>query len=276
MSSYRGTADRPDRAKAIAAVVAVHVALAFIILSGLSVKMVSRAVEQLTTINITQPPTPPPLSRPRPVPLPPGPLPPPPVEPLPRPAPRPQAAKKPQGAPAKKAEAAPVVAPQPKLPVPSSVPATKVAGTGSAPTSGNAAAGNGTGAGGSGNGPGGGGDYSGFTPARRISKIPDREYRVLAATGLRSGSVGVTIRVNPDGSVSNCRIARSSGDGAIDALMCRLTLAYIRFDPARDRSGRPVAQDITFFPKWWRPSRLATAPVSVLTSLPASLDASRP
>lgn len=235
MSSYRGTADRPDRAKAIAAVVAVHVALAFIILSGLSVKMVSRAVEQLTTINITQPP------------------PPPPVEPLPRPAPRPQAAKKPQGAPAKKAEAAPVVAPQPKLPVPSSVPSAKVAGTGSAPTSGNAAAGNGTGAGGSGNGPGGGGDYSGFMPARRISKIPDREYRVLAATGLRSGSVGVTIRVNPDGSVSNCRIARSSGDGAIDALMCRLTLAYIRFDPARDRSGRPVAQDITFFPNWWRP-----------------------
>ena len=239
MSSYRGTADQPgadnaSRAKAIAAVAAVHVALAFIILSGLNVKMVSRAVEQLTTINIVQPP------------------PPPRVEPL-KPAPHPKAAKKPQGAPAKKAEAAPVVAPQPRLPVPSPVPAAKVAGSGTAASSGNAASGNGTGAGGAGNGPGGGGDYSGFTPARRISKIPDREYRALAGTGLRSGSVGVTIRVNPDGSVSNCRVARSSGDGSIDALMCRLTLTYIRFDPARDRSGRPVAQDITFFPNWWRP-----------------------
>jgi protein TonB len=234
VSSYRGTADRPEKAKAIAAVAAVHVALAFIILSGLNVRMVGRAVEQLTTINITEPP-------------------PPPVEPPLKPAPQPKAAVKPQGAPAKKAEAAPVVAPQPKLPLPSPMPAAKVAGTGAAPTSGNAASGNGTGAGGAGNGPGGGGDYSGFTPARRISKIPDREYRALAATGLRSGSVGVTIRVNPDGSVSNCRIARSSGDGSIDALMCRLTLSYIRFDPARDPSGRPVAQDITFFPNWWRP-----------------------
>jgi protein TonB len=234
VSSYRGATDRPEKAKAIAAVAAVHVALAFIILSGLNVRMVSRAVERLTTINISQPP-------------------PPPVQPPPRPAPQPQAAKKPQGAPAKKAEAAPVVAPQPKLPIPSPVPAAKVAGAGSASSSGNAAVGNGTGAGGSGNGPGGGGDYSGFTPARRISKIPDREYRALAGTGLRSGSVGVTIRVNPDGSVSNCRIARSSGDGSVDALMCRLTLSYIRFEPARDPSGRPVAQDITFFPNWWRP-----------------------
>ena len=40
MSSYRGTADRPDQAKAIAAVVAVHAALAFVILSGLDVRNV--------------------------------------------------------------------------------------------------------------------------------------------------------------------------------------------------------------------------------------------
>ena len=77
--------------------------------------------------------------------------------------------------------------------------------------------------------------------------------QALAASGLQSGSVGVTIRVNPDGSVTNCRVARSSGDGSIDALMCQLTLRYIRFEPARDPSGRPVAQDITFFPNWWRP-----------------------
>jgi protein TonB len=120
-------------------------------------------------------------------------------------------------------------------------------------TSGAAAANNGTGAGGSGNGPGGGGDFSRFMPARRITRIPDREYRQLASTGIVSGSVGVTIRVNPDGSVSNCRVARSSGDGSIDALMCQLTLRYIRFEPARDPDGRPVAQDVTFFPNWWRP-----------------------
>ena len=237
MPDYRGTADRPDRAKAIAAVVVVHAALAFVILSGLNVDMVKHAVDRLTTIDIAKLPPPPP------------PVPPPP----PKPRPKPQVAKKPEGAPAKKAEPTPIVAPQPKLPLPSPVAAAKVAGTGSATTTGAGTSGTGTGAAGSGLGPGGGGDFSRFTPARRITKIPDREYRMLASTGLRSGSVGVTIRVGPDGNVSNCRIARSSGDGSIDALMCELTLRYIRFDPARDPNGRPVAQDITFFPNWWRP-----------------------
>jgi protein TonB len=234
MSSYRGTAERGDQAKAIAAVIAVHIALAAIILSGLSVSMVSRAVERLTTISIREPPPPPPT-------------------PPPKPAPKPQAKKQPNGAASKIADPTPVVAPPAKLPVPSPLPAAKIAGTGSTPSSGAALAGNGTGAGGNGNGPGGGGDFSRFIPARRISKIPDREYRALAATGLQSGSVGVTIRVNADGSVSNCRIARSSGDGSVDSMMCQLTLRYIRFEPARDPFGRAIAQDITFYPNWWRP-----------------------
>jgi protein TonB len=239
MSSYRGTIDRPDvgrdtRAKAIAAVVAVHVALAGVILSGLNVEMVSKAVERLKTFDIAPPPPPPP-------------------QPPPKPAPWPRQMKKEAGAPARKAEPSPVVAPPTPLPVRSPLPAAKVAGTGNAATSGAAASGSGTGAGGAGNGLGGGGDYSRFTPARRISRIPDREYRRLSATGIASGSVGVTVKVSADGGVSNCRVARSSGDRSIDALMCELTLRYIRFDPARDPTGRAVAQDITFYPNWWRP-----------------------
>lgn len=234
MSSYTGTADRPDRAKAIAAVIAIHAGLAFIILTGLNVPVVQQAVEKLTTINITQPP------------------PPPPVQPPPKPAPVPQAAKKPQGASAKKAEPSPVVAPQPKLPVPSPVPAAKVAGTASATTSGAASSGLGTGAGGIGSGIGGGGTQ-GFTPARKITKIPNREYRRLADSGMAAGSVAITIRVNTDGTVSNCRVVRSSGNSYADSLMCQLTVEYVRFSPARDPSGRPVAQDVTFAPNWWRP-----------------------
>jgi protein TonB len=231
MSSYRGTADRPDQAKAVAGVILVHVALAAIILSGLNVRIVKQAVEKLTTIDIVQPP------------------PPPPVRPPPRPVPKP-AMKKPQGAAAKKAEPSPVVAPEPKLPVPSPIAAAKVAGSGSAKRSGAAASGYGTGAGGAGNGPGGGGDFTGYTPARKLTKIPDREYRRLAGTGIPAGSVAITIRVNPDGTVSNCRVVRTSGSPAADSLMCQLTLEYVRFSPARDRSGRPVAQDVTWSPNW--------------------------
>ena len=234
MAYYQGTTSRPDKAKALTGVVLVHAALAFVILSGLNVGVMRHAVEQLTTISIVEPP-------------------PPPVQPPPKPAPQSPAMKKPEGAAGKKAEPSPIVAPQPKLPVPSPIPAAKVAGAGNASNSGAALAGSGTGAGAGGNGPGGGGDFSRFTPARRISKIPDREYRMLASSGLQSGSVGVTVRVNPDGSVSNCRIARSSGNSSADGLMCQLTLRYIRFEPARDPSGRPVAQDVTFVPNWWKP-----------------------
>jgi len=235
MTSYSGSATRPDRAKAIMAVVAVHALLAAIIITGLKGDIVKRAVEQLTTINVAEPPPPPP-------------------EKPPPPAPKPQQMRKAAGAPAPKAEPTPVVAPPPKLLVPSPLPAAKVAGSGNAANSGASSAGTGTGAGGLGNGPGGGGygDYSGFTPARRITKIPDFEYARLSSTGIPSGAVGVTILVNRDGSVSNCRVARSSSDPSVDALMCQLTLRYVRFEPARDPTGRPVAQDITFFPNWRR------------------------
>ena len=240
MSSYRGSADSHERAAAIAAVVAVHAALAFVILTGLNVRVVSRAVEQLTLINLRKPPAPP----------------------LPRPAPirhiqaasKPVEAKRSEGAPAPRRSAAGPVAPRPVVPIPAPVPTARAAGSGSAPNSGASSNGNGTGAGGAGTGTGGGGygDYSHFTPARLISNIPDSQYARLAATGIQSGAVGVVILVGSSGQVSNCRIARSSGQPSIDALVCKLTLDYVRFEPARDPAGRPIAQDITYFPSWRR------------------------
>ena len=232
MSSYTGTADRPDKAKAIAAVIAVHAALAAIILSGLNVRMVNQAVERLKTFNIVEPPPPPPNPPP--------------------PKPRPEQAKREAGAPAKKAEATPVVAPQPRIPAPSPIPAAKIAGTGSASTSGAGTSGTGTGAGGSGNGPGGGGT-GGFTPAQKITKIPNEEYRrLVAVSGMVRGTVGVAIRVTPEGVATNCRVVRSSGSPGADSLMCELTERYVRFRPARDPNGRAVAQDITWYPNWDR------------------------
>ena len=237
MSSYQGRADSPERAKAIAAVVAVHLALAFFILSGLNVKKVSQAALQLTTtILIRQ--QPPPFRAARP-----------------KPAPKPRLAKKRKGSAAKKANPTPIVAPRPKLAIPPPVAAATAAEAGTAPSSGPSRSGNGAGTGGvgtAGGGGGGNGDFSRFTAARLVSTIPNSQYGKLAATGIPSGAVGVLILVNPSGSVSNCRIARSSGDPSIDALVCELTQRYVRFDPARDPEGRPVAQDITYFPSWRR------------------------
>jgi len=230
MSSYLGTSDRPDRAKAIAAVVAVHVALGAIILSGLNGGFVSHAIDTLKTFNINEPPPPPP--------------------PPPPPAQKPSAAKKPEGAPAKKAQATPVVAPQPKLPIPSPIPAAKVAGTGSAPTSGAGASGNGTGAGGSGNGPGGGGaDYSKFTPARLIRNLTRGDYRAIAGS-MPAGRAMVSLRVEPNGAVSNCRIVHSSGDSGVDSGLCPLITQRLRFRPALDDQGRPIPYSLQYVATW--------------------------
>jgi protein TonB len=232
MASYQASAAGPDRAKAIVAVVAVHAALAFVILSGLNVRIVNQAVEQLKTFNLDQPPPPP--------------VPPPP------PKPHPQAMKKPAGAPAKAAKPTPVVAPPPRIPAPSPIPAAKIAGTGSASTSGAAAAGNGTGAGGNGNGPGGGGtaDYSRFTPAQLVRNLTRGDYRSIAQGRMPSGRAMVSLRVEPSGAATNCRIVRSSGDAVIDGSLCPLVEARLRFRPALDDQGRPIAYQLQYVATW--------------------------
>jgi protein TonB len=214
-------------------VVAVHALLAAIILSGLNVRMVTRAVEHLTTVNIIEPP------------------PPPPPEPPP-PAPKPQQMKKPAGAPAKKAKASPIVAPTPKLPVLSPVRAAKVAGTGSASSSGAGVAGNGTGAGGSGNGQGGGGsgDFSRFTPARLIQNLSRSDYRRLAAGRLPFGSADVALQVDRSGRVAACRLLRSSGDSVVDAGLCPLISSQLMFRPALNAEGQPVGYSTNFRARW--------------------------
>ena len=57
----------------------------------------------------------------------------------------------------------------------------------------------------------------------------------------QQGSVGVLVRVDPRGAVSDCTITSSSGFPALDAQTCRIVWLRARFTPARDPSGKPVA-----------------------------------
>lgn len=230
--AYRA-ADNPDRIKAAAGVLVVHAALAAVILSGLTVHSVATTIERLNTFDITEA------------------LPPPPPPP---PSPTPDRAREKQGAAAKKSLPTPVVAPPPRIVVPYKPPVTasRVASTGSAATAGAATAGTGTGAGGSGTGLGGGGsgDFSRFTPARMLNKIPDREYRRISGGRIPRGSAAIAFRVNADGRMTDCRIVRSSGDSYVDSIVCDAATKYLRFRPARDPDGRAVAQDMTYTPSW--------------------------
>lgn len=227
--AYRSVEKR-DRWKAMLAAVAVTGLVGAGILSGLNVSFVREAAERLETFDIALPQDPPPP---------------------PPPPPPPREAQEQQGAPAAP-KASPVVVPEPeiRLPVQNPIAAAPEAGTGASSSTGQGGAGSGTGAGGTGTGAGRG-SGAGFTPARRVSKVPDSEYRRFVRTsGLQRGRVGLTVKVNTDGRPSHCRIIRSSGNSAADSLMCELTLRYVRFRPARDPQGRPVAQDISWFPDW--------------------------
>jgi len=98
-------------------------------------------------------------------------------------------------------------------------------------------------------------DEVGWEPAG-LSPAVRRELEGMGYTLWRQpdfmGTVNA-IRVTPEGIASNCRVVRSSGNPVADGLMCQLTEQYVRFRPARDNYGRPVAQDVTWFPNWWRP-----------------------
>jgi len=230
--AYSG-AYREDRAKALVGVIAVHVVLAAVILTGLNVKNVQHVVESLKTFDIKEivppPPPPPPQSK----------------------ADR---AKEKEGAAGKKAEPSPVVAPKPKIVVPAKPPivAAPIKGTGNARTAGASTSGTGTGAGGSGNGRGGGGsgDFSGFTPARLIRNLSHGDYQQLTNGRIPAGRAMVALTVDPSGRPTNCRIARSSGDGAVDAGLCPLVTRRLAFRPAMNAHGQPIPYSLNYVAEW--------------------------
>ena len=231
MPNYRADPSRPDRAKAIAAVVAVHAAIAALILTSPgAVSMMSESAPTVL-IDIEQPPPPPPP-----------------------PEPRADRAKEEEGAAGKKAEPTPIVAPKPRIVVPAKPPvaAAPIAGTGASTNAGAANAGSGPGAGGSGSGRGGGGsgDYSGYTPARLIRNVSRSDYRALAAGRLPSGSAMVSLRVQTNGTATNCRVVRSSSDPVVDSGLCPLLTQRLRFRPARDSAGRPIPYSLEYVATW--------------------------
>lgn len=236
MGSYRGTPDPQQRITAIAGVAAVHAILAAVILAGLNVRAIRHAVETMTTIDVRQPP------------------PPPPPEPS-KPAEQPSRAKLEEGAAGKKSVPAPIVAPKSILPPANSVVAATVAGEGTRSSPGAATSGTATGAGGRGSGAGGGGDgdTSRFTPARLIRNIGRRDYAAIAGSRMPVGSADVALLIGTDGSVTGCSLLRSSGDPAIDRKLCPILGYRLRFYPARNDGGQPIAYRANYHATWRLP-----------------------
>lgn len=117
-------------------------------------------------------------------------------------------------------------------------------------------AGPGTGAGGVGDGNGAGGDGdgdgSGWERVPRLvsgrikgSDIPE----AILDSGFR-GVVSVRFRVETNGRVTGCTIARSSGNALMDQVTCAAIEKRFRYDPWRDAAGRPVRSTVLRDQQW--------------------------
>lgn len=234
MSSYRAEPTRPDKAKAIAAVAAVYAAIigAVLLMPGDSPLKVGES-RPTVLIDVKELP-----------------------EPQPPPEEKPGKAELEEGAAGKKAEPTPIVAPKPVIEVPAKPPvvAAPIAGTGNATTAGAATSGTGPGAGGSGTGRGGGGSGGGGgigSDARLLggnsSRLPSRLLRGFDAD---RGYGFLLLTISEGGRVSDCSILQSTGNGAVDQALCGIMIRQSRWEPARDKQGRPVSVKLRYTATW--------------------------
>ena len=235
---YRSDLNSRDKGGAIAAVVAVHAALLFALLhmSGKIDLANPQSVLRVFDLKNVPPPPPPPPAQLR----------------------QQQKPKEKAGGSAPKnikSEATPVAAPKPEIKTPpvNQIAAAETPRQGTAPTQGASdvrgpgtgagGVGNGTGSGSGGNGPGGGGDNGVAEPPHLAT--PVLTGRDLPRDMLDQWPSGVPVflrlRVDPQGYVSECNVLRGTGISSIDAVMCNIAHDRLRFRPALNRSGQPVA-----------------------------------
>jgi TonB family protein len=73
--------------------------------------------------------------------------------------------------------------------------------------------------------------------------------------GRHVGKLVVQFTVQADGRVSNCQAVRSSGKAGLGAMTCRLVEQRMRFKPALDAQGNPVASTAHAQYEWGRRHR---------------------
>ncbi|WP_267434531.1 energy transducer TonB [Sphingomonas sp. GM_Shp_1] len=67
------------------------------------------------------------------------------------------------------------------------------------------------------------------------------------------GRVSAKLSIGTDGRVTDCSILSSSGNRALDDATCRISKARVRFTPAQDAGGNPVASSYTLNIRWQLP-----------------------
>ena len=237
---YRSDLKARDRGGALAATVAVHVGLVFVLLhlSGrIELPDAQDAMEVIDILDVAKPPPP---------------------QPPPSPStPEQSRPKEREGGSSPKnieSEATPVAAPKPRVEpqIPNPVvvtetprqgaDATQGASTVVGPGTGSGGLGTGTGSGRGGSGPGGGGGGGVAVPPRLVRGITARDYPpAIMRSWPRGGTIFLRLRIEPNGRPSSCDVMRGFGNAQADQWTCSLIMQRGQFRPAVDARGAPVA-----------------------------------
>lgn len=207
-----------SRVVALVIVALIHAVIGYAFVTGLAYQYIKKTQEQLTTFEVEEPP-PPPEEVPPPPPPPDQPsTPPPPV--LVTPPPIVQTTQPPVVMQAQTTPPPAYTAPPPAPPAPPAPPTvSKAAGLRGNP-----------------------GQYFG----------PDA-YPPSAQREGAEGRVSAKLSIGTDGRVTDCSILSGSGNRALDDATCRISKARVRFTPAQDAAGNPVASSYTLNIRWQLP-----------------------
>ena len=197
---------------AIVIVAAIHLALGYAFVTGLAYQYVKKVSEKLNTFDVEEPPPPPPDEPPPPPPDMPV-VPPPVVTPPPivqAPTQAPPIITTPVPPPPRPVEAPP----PPPPPAPPRVSQAAVAK---------------------------GNPWQYFN---------SDNYPPSALRAGEQGRVVAMLTIGTDGRVSDCEVSTSSGSAALDQATCRIAKSRVRYSPAKDENGQPIASRTSLPVKW--------------------------
>lgn len=67
------------------------------------------------------------------------------------------------------------------------------------------------------------------------------------------GRVVARLTIGTDGRVSDCTVTTSSGNADLDSTTCRIARSRVRYTPAKDDNGAPIASTATLPVRWVLP-----------------------
>jgi protein TonB len=194
-----------NKAVSVVIVAVIHVAIGYLLISGLAISAAKKIVERVTTIDIEEPPPEPDEPPPEP---PRETAPPPPVAPPP---------------PISIASAPPQIQTQQTIPPPSPpammIPPPAPVAPPAPPSQARGAS-----------------TRNERSWAARIQE----NYPARALREEVQGTVGVRVTVTPDGRAAECQVTASSGSAELDRAACQGMERYARFNPALDNGGNPT------------------------------------